>query len=157
MHNGSLVDILFIYNGHLTLALVWPRWQEKNPSHYAHGNGHGHVRVNARLRLRHIKRAIQDSGLEYPRWLGRSLVTQVGPWGACWWRSDPIQHSKVGQDDRGQHGHGRILINDAAKQQDPTSCVRFFFLRPVIDRAPQPSKRKFHTGSGILLFRSVVD
>ena len=36
----------------------------------------------------------------------------------------------------GQHGHGRILINDAAKQQNPTSCRGYFFLKVAIDRAP---------------------
>ena len=35
-----------------------------------------------------------------------------------------------------QHGHGRILINDAAKQQNPTSCRGYFFWRPAMDRAP---------------------
>ena len=47
-------------------------------------------------------------------WLGCSIVPQVGPWGACRWRSSPIYHPKVDQDGHGQHGHGRILINDAA-------------------------------------------
>ena len=45
IHNGSLVGVLYAYNGHLTMALVWPRWRGKNPGHDAHGNGHGHVRV----------------------------------------------------------------------------------------------------------------
>jgi hypothetical protein len=32
----------------------------------------------------------------------------------------------VDQDGHGQHDHGKILINDAAKQQNPASCVSFF-------------------------------
>ena len=40
------------------------------------------------------------------------------------------------QDGHGQHGHDRILINDAAKQRNPTSYRGFFFLKVAIDRAP---------------------
>ena len=39
---------------------------------------------------------------------------------------------------KGQHGHGRILINDAAKQQNPTSYRGYFFLKVAIDRGPHP-------------------
>ena len=63
-------------------------------------------------------------------------MPQVGPWGACRWRSGPIYHPKVDQDGHGQHGHGRILINAAAKQQNPTSCRGYFFWRPAMDRPP---------------------
>jgi hypothetical protein len=39
LHNGSLVSVLFLYayNGHLTMALVCPRWRKKKTSHHAHG------------------------------------------------------------------------------------------------------------------------
>jgi hypothetical protein len=46
----------------------------------------------------------------------------------------------VDQDGHGQHGHGRILINDAAKQQNPTSHVRIFFLKVAIDMAGKQKK-----------------
>ena len=65
-------------------------------------------------------------------------MPQVGPWGACRWRSDPIYHPTVDQDGHGQHGHGRILINDAAKQRNPTSYRGYFFLKVAIDRGPGP-------------------
>ena len=65
-------------------------------------------------------------------------MPQVGPWGACRWRSGPIYHPKVDQDGHGQHDHGRILINDAENTKNPTSHVRFFFLKVAIDRAPGP-------------------
>ena len=42
------------------------------------------------------------------------------------------------QDGHGQHGYGRILINDAAKQQNPTSCRGFFFVKVAIDRGLGP-------------------
>ena len=42
------------------------------------------------------------------------------------------------QDGHGQHGHGRILINDAAKQRNPTSYRGYFFLKVAIDRGPGP-------------------
>ena len=42
------------------------------------------------------------------------------------------------QDGHGQHGHGRILINDATKQQNPTSYRGYFFLKVAIDRGPGP-------------------
>ena len=41
------------------------------------------------------------------------------------------------QDGHGQHDHDRILINDAAKQRNPTSYRGYFFLKVAIDRAPR--------------------
>ena len=38
------------------------------------------------------------------------------------------------QDGHGQHDHDRILINDAAKQRNPTSYRGYFFLKVAIDR-----------------------
>ena len=71
-------------------------------------------------------------------------MPQVGPWGAsCRWRSGPIYHPKVDQDGHGQHGLGRILINDAAKQQNPTSFIRFFFVKVAIDRGPAGLEKKY--------------
>ena len=52
----------------------------------------------------------------------------VGPWGACRWCCVPIYLPKVDQNGHGQHGHGRILINDAAN----------FILKVAIDRGPDP-------------------
>ena len=55
------------------------------------------------------------------------------------------------QDGHGQHGHDRILINDAAKQQNPASYRGYLFLKVAIDRAPGPlsiaglKKKKNHT------------
>ena len=63
-------------------------------------------------------------------------MPQVGPCGACRWPNGPVYYPKVDQDGHGQYGHGRILINDAAKQQNPTSHLRFLFLRPEIDMGP---------------------
>ena len=40
------------------------------------------------------------------------------------------------QDGHGQHDHDRILINDAAKQRNPTSYRGYFFLKVAADRAP---------------------
>ena len=42
------------------------------------------------------------------------------------------------QDGHGQHGHGGILINGAAKQRNPTSYRGYFVLKVAIDRGPGP-------------------
>ena len=60
------------------------------------------------------------------------LVVRV----ACRWHNGPIYHPKVDQDGHGQQDHGRILINDAAKQQNPTSHRGYFSFKVAIDRAP---------------------
>ena len=96
---------------------------------FGHGHGHGHVRVYARLR--HIKctctvQSYHLTSLAWPRWLGCSIVRQVGPWGACRWRSGPIYHQKVDQNGHGQHGHVRILINDAANCKIRLPVCDFF-------------------------------
>ena len=84
-------------------------------------------------------------------------MPQVGPWGACRWRSGSIYHPKMDQNGHGQHGHGMILINGAAKKRNPTSYRGYFFLRPAIDRGPGPLsiatfKKKSQMGSRILQF-----
>ena len=71
------------------------------------------------------------------RWLGCSVVPQVGPCGACRWPNGPIKHPKVDQDGHGQHDHGRILINDAANCKIRLP-VGDFFLKVAIDRGPGP-------------------
>jgi hypothetical protein len=52
--------------------------------------------------------------------------------------SGPIKNPKVTRMVMRQHGHGRILITDAAncELQNPTSCKGVFFLKVAIDRAP---------------------
>jgi hypothetical protein len=49
--------------------------------------------------------------------------------------SGPIKHPKVDQDGHGQHGHGGILITDAANCKIRLPVV-FVFEGLAVDRAP---------------------
>ena len=66
------------------------------------------------------------------------------------------------QDGHGQHDHDRILINDAAKQQNPTSYRGYFFSKVAIDRGPGPLsvavlKKKNSNRKSDFSIRGVVD
>jgi hypothetical protein len=74
------------------------------------------------------------AGLACARWLGCSAVPQVGAWdlgvrvgGAARSGSIHIHHPKADQDGHGQHGHGRILINDAANYKIQLPVGGFLF------------------------------
>ena len=66
------------------------------------------------------------------------------------------------QNGHGQHDHDRILINDAAKQQNLTSYRGYFFLKVAIDRGAAPlsiagPQKKIPKEVGFRCFAGVVE